>query len=607
MDVQATALRSKSKIGYYPLTDTKCLVLEKRDKLYAINNLSTQSYTEHNILQIEIPKTGKFLDTSKSYFKIRVKYDGCNDAMALVNNDQGFTVGITIRTIMDAFKDVKIYHKSNTLLFHDDQFNKHWLHDIAASTPADKYVKIQKQGFGYNCIETSTFSQKYSEIPCNVMPRYNQFTKDWYNPLFDSIYNQYIEPWDEGQGNADDPSSWNVPEFKTATPLTDAEVEIITKIQSMLKFNSNIPKIQERAYCIVDNVKKNDSILNHVTYYGTKIDDGQGNLITYQPVYEYNIPLNWIPFFKSIDNSLLAPHISDNLRIEITLESNELFLASLTDVKLLESQKLTYEIHPQFLSLREIQFTPYIDQVVDKQSNTVGLNWYFNNTVNKYVHNVLNDVDITLNLPLSSLISAKAIPFHTKLLLDKSLFQTPTVNINEPLYIDDGGTQQNCQDISIADIKAFNAISFNSNVSCKFEREFWELNYTNLITNDVLFKKWRFQLGFKSFTTDEVNDTLCNNPINTYNELLNAYDHKHQTIPITFEDFSMGSLYQAVCNFERDPYYKNTGYQCDRDYPLNFRASFVQTLPNTIEKSVFLFVTHLQTAIFVGDKVVIKT
>lgn len=596
--MDTTSLRSKSKIGYASLPETKCLVLEKRDKTYSINNLNTQNYFENQTLIIEFPKTGKFIDPNKSFFKFRLKYSNCTDGKAVAEQDEAFNIGASIRTVMDLFKEVKVYHQSNTLLYSDDDLNKHWLHDVAASSSPEVFKKIQKQGFGFNVIT----GFQHQEIPCNILPRFNKFSKNWYRENFE--YRQPVAPFAQGVADIDDPANWD--EFANNQPGA-VEAVILKKLQRLLIKNRRNDYKKEASVSF--NVNSNSSTLRHVTYYVNYKPDGAGGFDAFEPEVDYIIPLSWIPFFKSIHNSLLPPHITDNLRIELTLEANELFMASLTDIHLDNTHKLQYTLSPGFLSLNEIRFTPAVQNIVDNQSKSTGLNWYFHNTTSKYIHSVTNEVDITLNLPLSSLVVAKAIPYHTKLLIDKTingvnpypdfLFQQ-TVGVNN-IFI-------NLQDMTVNQIKAYNAFSFNSNVSCEvikpspYFSDFQIMHYT-----DILFKKWRFQLGFQSFTTDEIDDSKTVFPINTYNEMLKAYEHKHKTSTITFEDFSLGSLYQAVCNFERDPYYQNTGYQCDRDFPLNFRASFNKTLDNVVEKSIYLFVTHIKTAIFVGDKVVIKT
>lgn len=90
--------------------------------------------------------------------------------------------------------------------------------------------------------------------------------------------------------------------------------------------------------------------------------------------------------------------------------------------------------------------------------------------------------------------------------------------------------------------------------------------------------------------------------------MLQAYDYNNKGVTLPKDSFEIGFCYQAVQNLHRDSGILNSGYQCDRDNILEFKATFQNNanVDTLTKKEVYVFVTHIKEIIFVGDKVIVK-
>lgn len=126
------------------LTKSNSQVLWKQNKKYNINNETNEFYKNNSVITVQLPDIDCFIDTDETFLEFDVEF-----FIAGSNPSPIQPVEVQIRSIMDFFRSIKVTHDSNSILYQDDHFNKHWLHDVITSTNEMKYNKIQDQMLGF--------------------------------------------------------------------------------------------------------------------------------------------------------------------------------------------------------------------------------------------------------------------------------------------------------------------------------------------------------------------------------------------------------------------------------------------------------------------------
>lgn len=513
--------RTGDKINYSKiLTKSNSQVLWKQNKKYDINNETNEFYKNNNVITVQLPDIDCFIDTDETFLEFDVEFFTTGS-----NPSPTDPIEVQIRSIMDFFRSIKVSHNSNSILYQDDHFNKHWLHDVITSTNEMKYNKIQDQMLG--------FVGGYAPFNSFKLPA-----------CFPAAYTSKM--WDTS----------------------------------------------------FDFKKTND---NNLFYHSFVLYNGGSYPIN---TLSFKIPLSWIPFFKSINKSLLPQHIHKNLRIEFEIDNlSSCFKQHLFDIS---TGSIWYEVDiDHYVDFRMKNFKINLaqifvnDTILNKISNTSienGIRWYFYNTKCKFKSNVPSYVEITFQEPINSISYIKCIPF---LSINNSLNESS--NIHNGLDV-----------LNTIDVKSSHGLHvFNSNNSVEKINSI-ATNYDYRNTPEIFFQNWYFTLGNLNFPYDKINenfdekDTSYAQVRNTYHEMLKSYNYVNKTATLKYRNFENGFCYQVVQNLQREQDIFDSGYQCDRDNMLSFKGTFLQNSLLPAKKDVYFFVTHIKEVICVGDKILIK-
>jgi hypothetical protein len=136
------------KASYKTLGTVSENIIVKTFKKYPINNESTDTFKENDIVNINFPDLkNTLIDQNASYIEFDMDFKtDCISADVLTRTTK---IKIFFRHVMDVIKSAQIYHRSGDLIYEDRYINMHWLHDIIGKTNKSKFERIMAQGQGY--------------------------------------------------------------------------------------------------------------------------------------------------------------------------------------------------------------------------------------------------------------------------------------------------------------------------------------------------------------------------------------------------------------------------------------------------------------------------
>lgn len=426
----------------YTLPESLSVVVTKQHKTFPA--LKREYKTEEKIDFI-LSSGQQYIDTNESFITFDMYIDGLKQDSSgnpIVSQEFEFTSGanadhntyVYIRHIMDIFRHVRLTHASGTVLYEDDYFNFHWLHDKVMELDKEKFVELMRYGHGH---------------------------------VIDSGENdENAAGYHDGEHNGYAVQS--CPSFYAKHPVMYPTGNKVLQIGgpwagSYSEGTEGTGNVHMQAWALNSPYEINRTNTRFVKYepYDVKNQDQRMKVA-------FAIPLSWFPCFKNDSNSLMPSMLVNGSRLELILDSPYRFFCNGEFTAANAARCASYTITDPHVHLSLIDLSSRIFAVLLQESINNGLEWSFDSVYTIPQTEVSQSFTMEATRALSRVKTAKVIPYSST-----AVKTTTTVNDND--------------DINNFTFYPYRHVSFHSTPysACRFKKWKFTLGSMSYPSNDV--------------------------------------------------------------------------------------------------------------------------
>jgi hypothetical protein len=367
----------------YTLPESLSVVVTKQHKSFPALK---REYKSEEKIDFIMTAGQQYVDTNESFitFDLVIKGLSCDSTGNPILN-QEYNLGANtpaneryayIRHIMDLFRHVRFTHASGTILYEDDYFNFHWLHDKVMELDQNKFVELMKIGHGH-VIDGGDTKADYANGSGNGYAV--ESTPHFYakHPVMVPGGNKQLEFG----------GSW-ANDFSTDTTGTGNI--------HMQSWTLNSP---------FDINKTHTRYVKYQPYNNTNANQ----LVTVT----YTIPLHWFSCFRNDSNSLMPSMLLNGSRLELILDGPGRFFCNGVFNTIEVPSYADYAVSNPQVHLSLIDLSSRIFAVLLQESINNGLEWSFDSTYTIPQSEVSQSFTMEATRALSRVKTAKVIPYSS--------------------------------------------------------------------------------------------------------------------------------------------------------------------------------------------------